>query len=51
MRFILVFILLTLTPHFCFSSSEVVQGDVAYENWKSTVSRAESVLLLSLIHI
>ena len=45
MRFILVFILLTLTPHFCFSSSEVVQGDFAYENWESTVSRAESVLL------
>ena len=45
MRFILVFILLTLTPHFCFSSSEVVQGDFAYENWNSTVSRAESVLL------
>ena len=45
MRFILVFILLTLTPHFCFSSSEVVQGDFAYENWEITVSRAESVLL------
>ena len=45
MRFILVFILLTLTPHFCFSSSEVVQSDFAYENWESTVSRAESVLL------
>ena len=45
MRFILVFILLTLTPHFCFSSSEVVQGDFAYENWNSTVSRAKSVLL------
>ena len=44
MRFILVFILLTLTPHFCFSSSEVVQSDFAYENWESTVSRAESVL-------
>ena len=45
MRFILVFILLTLTPHFCFSSSEAVQSDFAYENWESTVSRAESVLL------
>ena len=45
MRFILVFILLNLTPHFCFSSSEAVQSDVAYENWESTVSRAESVLL------
>ena len=45
MRFILVFILLTLTPHFCFSSSDAVQSDFAYENWESTVSRAESVLL------
>ena len=45
MRFILVFFLLTLTPHFCFSSSEAVQSDFAYENWESTVSRAESVLL------
>ena len=45
MRFILVFFLLTLTPHFCFSSSEAVQSDYAYENWESTVSRAESVLL------
>ncbi len=45
MRFILVFILLTLTPHFSFSSSEVLQSDFAYENWESTVSRANSVLL------
>ena len=45
MRFILVFILLTLTPHFCFSSSDAVQSDFVYENWESTVSRAESVLL------
>ena len=45
MRFILVFILLTLTPHFGFSNSEVAQSDLAYENWQSTVSRAESVLL------
>ena len=45
MRFILVFILLTLTPHFSFSNSEVAQSDLSYENWESTVSRAESVLL------
>ena len=45
MRFILVFILLTLTPHFGFSNSEVAQSDLSYENWESTVSRAESVLL------
>ena len=45
MRFILVFFLLTLTPHFCFSSSEAAQSDFAYENWENTVSRAESVLL------
>jgi len=45
MRFILVFILLTLTPHFCFSSSEIVQSGFAYENWESTVTRADSVLL------
>ncbi len=44
MRFILVFILLTLTPHFSFSNSEVAQSDLSYENWESTVSRAESVL-------
>ena len=45
MRFILVFILLTLTPHFSFSNSEVAQSGLSYENWESTVSRAESVLL------
>ncbi len=45
MRFILVFILLTLTPHSSFSNSEVAQSDLSYENWESTVSRAESVLL------
>ncbi len=45
MRFILVFILLFLTPHFGFSNSEVAQSDLSYENWESTVSRAESVLL------
>ena len=45
MRFILVFILLTLTPHFGFSNSEVAQSDLSYENWESTVSRAKSVLL------
>ena len=45
MRFILVFILLTITPHFGFSNSEVAQSELSYENWESTVSRAESVLL------
>jgi small-conductance mechanosensitive channel len=45
MRFILVLILLTLTPHFGFSSSEVVKSDFAYENWENTVTRADSVLL------
>ena len=45
MRFILVFILLTLTPHFGFSNSEVAKSDLSYENWDSTVNRAESVLL------
>ena len=45
MRFILVFILLTLTPFFGFSNSEVAQSDLSYENWESTVNRAESVLL------
>ena len=44
MRFILVFILLTLTPYFAFANSEVDQSDLAYENWESTVTRAESVL-------
>ena len=32
-------------PHFGFSNSEVGQSDVAYKNWESTVTRAESVLL------
>ena len=45
MRFILVLILFTFAPHFSFSNSEVGQSDVAYENWESTVTRAESVLL------
>ena len=45
MRFILVFVLFSLAPHFGFSNSEVGQSDVAYENWESTVTRAESVLL------
>ena len=45
MRFILVFVLLIFTPQFGFSNSEVGQSDVAYENWESTVTRAESVLL------
>jgi len=44
MRVILVFILLTLTPHFGFSNSEVAKSDLSYENWEITVSRAESVL-------
>ncbi len=44
MRFILVFILLTLTPYFAFANSKVDQSDLAYENWESTVTRAESVL-------
>lgn len=44
MRFTLFFILLTLTPHFCLSSSEVIQSDFSYENWESTASRADSVL-------
>ncbi len=46
MRFILVFILLTLTPHFGFSNSEIAQSNLSYENWESTVTRAESVLLV-----
>ena len=45
MRFILVFVLLIFAPHFGFSNSEVGQSDAAYENWESTVTRAESVLL------
>ena len=45
MRFILVFVLLIFAPHFGFPNSEVGQSDVAYENWESTVTRAESVLL------
>ena len=45
MRFILVFVLFIFAPHFGFSNSEVGQSDVAYENWESTVTRAESVLL------
>ena len=45
MRFILVFVLLIFAPQFGFSNSEVGQSDVAYENWESTVTRAESVLL------
>ena len=45
MRFIFVFVLLIFAPHFGFSNSEVDQSDLAYENWESTVSRAESVLL------
>ena len=44
MRFILVFFLLTLTPNFAFSKSEDDQSGLAYENWASTVTRAESVL-------
>ena len=44
MRFILVFILLTLTPYSAFANSDVDQSDFAYENWESTVIRAESVL-------
>ena len=45
MRIIFVFVLLIFAPHFGFSNSEVDQSDLAYENWESTVSRAESVLL------
>ena len=45
MRFILVFVLFIFTPHFGLSNSEVGQSDVAYENWESTATRAESVLL------
>ena len=45
MRFILVFVLLIFAPQSGFSNSEVGQSDVAYENWESTVTRAESVLL------
>ena len=45
MRFILVFVLFIFAPHFGFSNSEISQSDVAYENWESTVTRAESVLL------
>ena len=45
MRFILVFVLLIFAPHFGFSNSEFGQSDAAYENWESTVTRAESVLL------
>ena len=41
MRFILVFFLLTLTPNFAFSKSEDDQSGLAYENWASTVTRAE----------
>ena len=45
MRFILVFVLLIFAPHFGFSNSQFGQSDAAYENWESTVTRAESVLL------
>ncbi len=44
MRFILVFILLTLTPNFAFSNLEIDHSVIPYENWASTVTRAESVL-------
>ncbi|MCH1413305.1 MAG: DUF3772 domain-containing protein [Rhodobacteraceae bacterium] len=45
MRFFLVFICLTLVPHFGFSNTEAGQRELAYKTWENTVSRAESVLM------
>ena len=45
MRFFLVFICLTLVPHFGFSNTESGQRELAYKTWENTVSRAESVLM------
>ena len=45
MRFILIFVLFIFAPYFGLSNSEVGQSDVVYENWESTATRAQSVLL------
>ena len=45
MRVVLGFVIFLLLPFFVFSDSKNNQSEFSYEAWKTTVSRAEAVLL------
>ena len=45
MRVVLGFVIFLLIPFFGFSNSKNNQSNFNYEAWKTTVSRAEAVLL------